>query len=520
MSQPYRANRCPSCLGAAIAFFLFSSLSKAAVFNVTSNADAGPGTLRAAVAEANALPGADTITIEPLQPIELDGTQITVTDNLTITGPAMGVGIVGRGSSRIFGVTTPGTSLRIERLVLTEGYASAGNAALSECGPDTLNGGAICSLGPLEIIESSITLSLAVGGSGGGIWVRSPSAVLIEDSHIGDNSATFGNGGGIYAATNALTVINSRILGNGAQGNNNDASVAAGGGIYFDGDGAGPGSVLGDLTVIRSEIAGNSTGGLNGDGGGIWTQGQTVLSNTTVSGNRTQGTIGDGAAIYSAGGNLEILASTLTNNTSAAGGAVEIDDGAGTRTASIESSILAGNSGPSGNLLYLGGITVNASASVFGDAAGEINGISAFNEFTDNPLLDSLADNGCFTVAGIDATLLAPQAGCVRTHALQLGSPAIDNGNDLGDATDQRGQGFARVVGDRADAGAYERSNVALPPGNPGNPGNPGVATPNRPGTGTPHAVPALTLPAFILLCLTVIGVAGRRLAIHASTRK
>ncbi len=57
-----------------------------------------------------------------------------------------------------------------------------------------------------------------------------------------------------------------------------------------------------------------------------------------------------------------------------------------------------------------------------------------------DPLLAPLADNG----------------GLTWTHALRSGSPAIDHGDAGTLTTDQRGIGFARVLGARADIGAYE----------------------------------------------------------------
>jgi hypothetical protein len=58
-----------------------------------------------------------------------------------------------------------------------------------------------------------------------------------------------------------------------------------------------------------------------------------------------------------------------------------------------------------------------------------------------DPMLGPLADNG----------------GRTRTHALLDGSPAIDAGNNAHNFLyDQRGPGFPRVKGLRADIGAYE----------------------------------------------------------------
>ena len=61
---------------------------------------------------------------------------------------------------------------------------------------------------------------------------------------------------------------------------------------------------------------------------------------------------------------------------------------------------------------------------------------------TGDPMLAPLADNG----------------GRTLTHALLSGSPAIDAGNNAqGLLYDQRGIGFPRVRGTRADIGAFER---------------------------------------------------------------
>jgi hypothetical protein len=61
-----------------------------------------------------------------------------------------------------------------------------------------------------------------------------------------------------------------------------------------------------------------------------------------------------------------------------------------------------------------------------------------------DPMLGPLADNG----------------GRTRTHALLPGSPAIDAGNNRsGFLWDQRGPGFPRVAGARADIGAFESGN-------------------------------------------------------------
>lgn len=58
-----------------------------------------------------------------------------------------------------------------------------------------------------------------------------------------------------------------------------------------------------------------------------------------------------------------------------------------------------------------------------------------------NPMLQTLLSNG----------------GPTQTHALLRSSPALDHGNNkAGQLYDQRGPGFPRVLGPRADIGAHE----------------------------------------------------------------
>jgi hypothetical protein len=64
---------------------------------------------------------------------------------------------------------------------------------------------------------------------------------------------------------------------------------------------------------------------------------------------------------------------------------------------------------------------------------------------------------------------LADNGGPTQTQALQAGSPAINAGPSPvfafpGNEFDQRGPGYARVVGDRVDVGAYELQAVAIVP--------------------------------------------------------
>jgi len=72
-------------------------------------------------------------------------------------------------------------------------------------------------------------------------------------------------------------------------------------------------------------------------------------------------------------------------------------------------------------------------------AAAAINNVSNTTQVGVDPLLQPLASNG----------------GPTQTHALGIGSTAINRGfNPVGLATDQRGSGFPRNVGTATDVGA------------------------------------------------------------------
>lgn len=76
-----------------------------------------------------------------------------------------------------------------------------------------------------------------------------------------------------------------------------------------------------------------------------------------------------------------------------------------------------------------------------------------------NPQLAPLANNG----GGVAGAPGVAGTGPVRTHALYIGSPAIDAGSNIeGFSYDQRGPGFPRQTGAGVDIGAYEGA-IALP---------------------------------------------------------
>lgn len=85
------SNNCGSWLPATILLSFLASLASAADFNVTTTADSGPGSLRQAILDANAAPGADTIKFAitgagAAPVINITGTLPEITGTLTMEG--------------------------------------------------------------------------------------------------------------------------------------------------------------------------------------------------------------------------------------------------------------------------------------------------------------------------------------------------------------------------------------------------------------------------------------------------
>src|SRR5690606_9243927 len=73
----------------------------AADLTITSLADAGAGSLRQAIATANATPGADRIVFQPAGLVTLTTGALAITDTVEIIGGA-GCGVRAQGGSRAF----------------------------------------------------------------------------------------------------------------------------------------------------------------------------------------------------------------------------------------------------------------------------------------------------------------------------------------------------------------------------------------------------------------------------------
>ncbi|NET44443.1 Ig-like domain-containing protein, partial [Okeania sp. SIO2B3] len=256
----------------------------------------GVVTLRAAIQEANALAGDNTINFDPNlsgqiilsnTDSEFDGNaDLDITSNIIIDGlGANNLTISGGNISRVFDIQAliPPT-VTINNLTIADGSVIG-----------TEEGGGI------RNIEGNVTLN---------------------NSTVRNNQGF--NGGGISNTGGVVTVSNSTFA------NNSTNSTGSGGGISNNG---------GLLTVDSSTFSGNNS---TGSGGGISSQGGAnsglIVNNSTISGN-TSSVNGGGIYINAPASNNTLTSNTIVLNTASNGGGV-FRGGGSTR---INQSIILGN---------------------------------------------------------------------------------------------------------------------------------------------------------------------------------
>lgn len=335
-------------LSAAAALLVSSLAGPAAAVTLTVNStadavDASPGngvcatatgacTLRAAIQEANALAGADTIVVPAgTYTLTIAGAgedlaatgDLDIRDAVTITGAAAATTIVdGGGLDRVFHVT---------------------------------GGPFVATLARLTIRNGHTTGSSFPGNGGAGVLSTGRSNLVLQDCLVSGSNAT-GHGAGVGSSGATLAITGSTITGNMGVG-----SASLGGGVYNQG---------GVATITNTTITANTT---TGGGGGYYNDsGATAtLTNVTVTAN---GADSDANGSGNGGG--------LANGSSSAT-AVKVQD-----------SIIAGNTDGGGQAPDCDGkidsqgynlIQSTTGCTLGGDLTGNVGG---------NPLLGPLADNG------------------------------------------------------------------------------------------------------------------------------
>jgi CSLREA domain-containing protein len=447
---------------------------------------AGQCTLRAAVQETNALPGADNVRVPAgtyvlgipggVEDASLTG-DLDVRDDLTISGAGSGRTVIdGAHQDRVLHVA--GTTVQVSGVTIRNGSVST-----------DLHGGGILNTGTLTVSESAITGNAAHPDEGHGGGAYNAGTMTVTNSTVSGNTAFLLGGLG---SINTLTVVETTITGNTVRG---FAETFAGAGI---------GVLNGSLAVTDSVISGNSTP--NGAPGGIGVLGDATISGSTISDNSAGGVLFGGGVAHG-NGRIEITNSTISGNSSAgfgggiaAGGAMVLSnvtisgntaasDGGGiaaTGTTSLNNVTVTNNTADSNSdgIGDGGGISTVADPVTISNTivAGNIDRGGEQPDCNKNGLLVSQGYNlvqhtaGCPFVSGVgditgqDPRLgrLANNGGRTLTHALLGASPAIDSGHPTKpsgaptcEGTDQRGVSRPQDGnGDRlarCDIGAYER---------------------------------------------------------------
>jgi hypothetical protein len=309
---------------------------------------------------------------------------LTISQPLTIEGATMDTSIIDAGlKHRHFTITAGGTVV-IRDLTLTNGTVTGfdeGGALLVTQG------------GTLEVVNTKITDSHAFGGGaiscdgcksleirksilknntadkGGAI--NTDADTLVADSTIANNTAAVA-GGGIYKERNELTVRDSEIVENGAEG----------------GDGGGIFSAQDKTKIVRSAFIKNSAlgngGGVSVHGFGLGPDNELLILNTTFSANTA-----------SSGGAIDVG----TNNTAPLGNLTMVDN-------------LATTAGEANDIKFASAnITVTLSNSILTHPAGSTNpecGSGGGAMTGSNNLIDT--DMSCLGAAGFRLGQIAAAA--------------------------------------------------------------------------------------------------------------
>ena len=467
-------------------------------------------TLRAAIQEANAQAGADSITLPTgIYSLTLkSGTcssdigdcagDLDITGTLTLIGAGANETIIDGGGAafrnRVFQTWAP-SAVEIVNVTIRNGQplnTGAGGGVFIEpqsvltltqvvvSGNSSYGGGGIANGGRLTLLNSLVSNNSSTSFHGGGISNGSGARLTLISTHVTTNTAAGFGGGGVAVSSGATAGISTSLV------SGNTVASGPGGGLYNDGT----------LVVYSSVVVSNTA--WSGSGGGIYNGGGLTIDYSTIRNN--SGSSAGGGIVNGYGGNLNISHSAIHDNTSSFRGGGVSNSG----SLNLSSSTVSGNSATThgGGLFnsgtaYLNNVTLTSNTAdqytadaEAGDGGGVYQEFGAFNFM--NTLIGGNVDTsgeapdcgggslnsqdynliqnttGCaiggttaHNLTGQDPKLgpLENNGGATYTHALLDGSPAIDAGGDTCTVTDQRGlirldgNGDATVT---CDMGAYE----------------------------------------------------------------
>jgi hypothetical protein len=462
------------------------------------------GGVRAAITEAG-IRGATTVGLGPYTfdcdgpTTVITGREIVIDANVTLDGGG-NLTVDGNQAHRVFSVSD-GVTAELIGLTVANGKETA------EHGAGIRNEGML-TLRNVTVSDSSAGRETGcrtddpalLCSEGGGIW--NAGTLTLMNSTVSGNTAPFG--GGIANRQGSLTLIDTEVLSNVAEGCRGAGALlcSGGGGIWnsaaltminstVSGSEADWGAGLytrdGAPTLTNSTVSGNSAGF---DGGGLLNFETLTLIDSTVADN-VSGQSGGGIA-NEAPGTLEVSNSTLSGNTAAAAGG-GLFNPLGAAANLLNTTVSTNTAGREGGGIYTGGAlllisgTIAANGALMGSAIFDPGAPgdalrSIMNTAVEGDCAGSLLDSGGYNMESPNDTCgfseatdrpaedqlnlgpLQDNDGPTQTHALLENSAAIDRipqadcvdgaGEPL--TADQRGE--ARPAGATAacDVGAFE----------------------------------------------------------------
>jgi predicted outer membrane repeat protein len=353
--------------------------SLATTLVVTNTNNSGGGSLRQAILNANASPGADTIVFSltgcPCV-ITLTTGLHTITEAVTISGPGMDqLAVNGNNSVRVFDIGA--VPVTLSDLTVWRGSVSG-------------HGAGIQSTGALTLVNVAV-LANTSSNDGGGVYVDN--TVVITGGLLRNNQCTnVGcNGGGLFAA-NALTLTNTQFISN--VSSTQAGGAYAGGGVVMSGSRfernrcayttcAGGGLyTTGDLTLIGGQFDQNQCTGTNCTGAGAYVGGSATVINGWFDRNECTGTTCNGAGLYTDGALIldgGLFDQNQCTATGCYGAGVYANGGAALSNGWFVGNLTSATTGAGGGLYTPGTLTLTDTLFVSNTADGSGGGAYALD---------------------------------------------------------------------------------------------------------------------------------------------